>query len=324
MRRRAFIALLGGSAAAWPLAGRGQQALPVVGFLGPSSPELFAERLRAIAQGLDETGYQDGRNVMIEYRWAGGDTNRLPALAADLARHPVRIMVAAGLSATLAAKAATALPVVFFIGEDPVELGLVASLSRPGGNLTGVTTLNTEAGPKRLELARELVPSAKAIALLINPNSPNAEALARRMQAAARTLGRTLILLHAGSERDFDSAFARLVEQRAGALVITTDAFFISRIEQLARLTLRHAVPAIFQYRNFAAAGGLMSYGGSFTDPYRQVGAYAGRILKGEKPADLPVQQATKIELFINLKTAKALGLEVPPTLLARADEVIE
>jgi putative ABC transport system substrate-binding protein len=327
MRRRDFITLLGGAAPAlaWPLAARAQQpAMPVIGFLGPSSPQLFAERLRAIAQGLQETGYHDGRNVTIEYRWAGGDTNQLPALAADLARRPVTMMVAAGLSATLAAKATTTLPVVFFIGEDPVELRLVASLSRPGGNLTGVTTLNTEAGPKRLELVRELVPSAKAIALLVNPKSPNADALARGMQAAARTLGLTLILLRAGSERDFDAAFASLAEQRAGALVITTDAFFISRIEQLARLSLRHAVPAIFQYRNFVAAGGLMSYGGSFTDPYREVGVYAGRILKGEKPADLPVQQATKIELFLNLKTARALGLEVPPTLLARADEVIE
>jgi putative ABC transport system substrate-binding protein len=325
MRRREFITLIGG-AATWPLAARAQQpAMPVIGFLGYSSPELFAERLHAFRQGLGETGYHEGRNVMIEYRWAGDETNRLPALAADLARHSVTTMVGAGLSATLAAKAATTTtPIVFFLGEDPVELGLVASLSRPGGNLTGVTTLNTEVGPKRLELVRELVPSAKLIALLVNPKSPNAETLARDMPAAARTLGLTVLVLHASSERDFDHVFARLAEQRAGALVITTDAFFISRIEQLARLTLRRAVPAIFQYRHFVAAGGLMGYGGSFTDSYRQVGVYAGRILKGEKPADLPVQQASKIELFINLKTAKALGLTVPPSLLARADEVIE
>jgi putative ABC transport system substrate-binding protein len=324
LKRRELITLLGGTAAAWPLAARAQQPVPVVGFLGPSTPALFAERLRAIAEGLGEAGYHEGRNVTIEYRWAGGDATRLPALAAELARRPVTMMVAAGLSAALAAKAATAIPIVFFIGEDPVEVGLVASLNRPGDNLTGVTTLNTEVGPKRLELARELVPSAKLIGLLVNPKSPNAETLTRSMRMAAGNLGLTLLVLHAASERDFDTAFASLAEHRAGALVITTDAFFISRIEQLARLTLRHAVPAIFQYRDFVTAGALMSYGGSFLEPYRQVGVYTGRVLKGEKPGALPVQQATKVELFINLKTARALGLTVPPTLLARADEVIE
>jgi putative ABC transport system substrate-binding protein len=324
MRRRGFIALLGG-AAAWPLAARAQSSMPVIGFLGPSSAAVMAERLAAFNQGFEETGFRPGHNVAIAYRWAGGDTSRLPALAAELARAPVSLLVGAGLSATLAAKAAaTTIPVIFFLGEDPVELGLVDTLNRPGGNLTGVTTLNTEVGPKRLELAHELVPSAKLIGLLVNPKSPNAETLTRDMRTAAGNLGFTLLVLHAASERDFDTAFARLAEHRAGALVITTDAFFISRIEQLARLTLRHAVPAIFQYRDFVAAGALMSYGGSFLEPYRQVGVYTGRVLKGEKPAELPVQQATKIELFINLKTAKAFGLEVPATLLARADEVIE
>ena len=327
INRRKLLVAFGLGALAAPLASFGQQrpAMPVIGFLIPSSPELFAERLHAFRQGLGETGFQEGRNVTIEYRAAAGDTNRMPTLAADLARHSVAIMVGAGLSATLAAKATTTTtPIVFFLGEDPVELGLVASLSRPGGNLTGVTTLNTEVGPKRLELMRVLVPSAKVIALLINPKSPNAESLARDMQVAARTLRVTLLVLHASSERDFDQVFANLAKNRAGALVITTDAFFISRIEQLARLTLRHAVPAIFQYRDFVAAGGLMSYGGSFTDSYRQAGVYTGRILKGEKPADLPVQQATKIELFLNRKTAKALGLTIPQELLLRADEVIQ
>ena len=325
MRRRKFITLLGG-AIAWPIVTRAQQpAMPVVGFLGPSSPGLFTERLGAFRQGLDEAGFHQDRNVRIEDRWAGGDTNRLPTLAADLAGHSVTIMVAAGLSATLAAKATTTtIPIVFFLGEDPVELGLVASLNRPGGNLTGVTTLNTEVGPKRLELMQQLVPSAKVMAVLINPNSPNAESLAKNMQEAARSLNLTLLVLHASSERDFDRAFTGLAEHRVRALVITTDAFFISQVEQLARLTLRHAVPAIFQYRQFVAAGGLMSYGGSFTDSYRQVGVYAGRILKGETPADLPVQQAAKIELFLNLKTAKALGLSVPLPLVSRADEIIE
>jgi putative tryptophan/tyrosine transport system substrate-binding protein len=325
MRRREFIALVGGAAASWSAAARAQSNMSLIGFLGPSSAALFAERLAAFNQGLEETGFRPGHNVAIAYRWAGGDMSRLPPLAAELARIPCSIVVGAGLSATLAAKAATTtIPIMFFIGEDPVELGLVATLNRPGANLTGVTTLNTEVGPKRLELARELVPSAKLIALLINPNSPNADMLIKDMRAAAANLGLALLVLHASSERDFDPAFASLAEHRASALVITTDAFFISRIEQLARLTMRHAVPAIFQYRDFVAAGALMSYGGSFLEPYRQVGVYTGRVLKGESPAELPVQQATKVELFVNLKTAKALGLELPPTLVARADEVIE
>jgi putative ABC transport system substrate-binding protein len=327
VRRRDFITLLGGAAATWPVAARSQSLgkVPTIGFLGPSSATLLAERLAAFNQGLEETGFRPSHNVAIAYRWAGDDMSRLPALAAELARTPASILVAAGLSATLAAKAATTtIPIIFFMGEDPVELGLVDTLNHPGANLTGVTTLNTEVGPKRLELARELVSSAKLIGLLVNPKSPNAETLTKDMRTAAGKLGLTLLVLHAANERDFDTAFESLAEHRAGALVITTDAFFISRIEQLARLTLRHAMPAIFQYRDFVTAGALMSYGGSFLEPYRQVGVYTGRVLKGEKPAELPVQQATKVELFINLKTAKALGLEIPPTLLARADEVIE
>jgi putative ABC transport system substrate-binding protein len=324
MRRRDFIALAGATAAC-PVAPRAQELLPVIGFLGPSSPQIFATRLQAFHHGLGEAGYRAGDNVRIEYRWAGGDTARFPGLAADLARRPVTVLVAAGLAAALAAKAATtAIPILFFIGENPVELGLVATLNRPGANLTGVTTLNTEVGPKRLELARELVTAGKPIAVLINPRSPNADSLVTGMQRAADRLGLRLMVLQAGSERELEPVFAHLAERRAGPLVITTDAFFISRIERLAELSLRHAVPAIFQYREFVAAGALMSYGSSFLEPYRQVGVYTGRVLRGEKPADLPVQQATKVELFINLKTARALGIEVPPALLVRADEVIE
>jgi putative ABC transport system substrate-binding protein len=326
MRRREFLRALGSAAAAMsPVAAAAQQlAMPAIGFLGPSSPQLFAERLDAFRRGLGDIGFHEGRNVRIEYRWAGGNLNRLPALAADLIRGSVSAMVSAGLAAALAAKATTtAIPIVFFIGEDPVGLGLVANLSRPGGNLTGVTTLNTEVGPKRLELVRELIPSAKSVALLLNPTGPNVDSLEKQMQAAARTLGLGLLVLHAGNERDLDHAVARGARE-ANALVITTDAFFISRIKRIARLTVEHPVPAIFQYRDFVAEGGLMSYGGNFLDSFRQLGAYAGRILKGEKPADLPVQQATKVELIINLKTAKALGLTVPLTLLGRADEVVE
>jgi putative ABC transport system substrate-binding protein len=324
MRRRDLIRIAGG-AAAWPLAARAQPALPVIGFLGPSSPKLFAERLRPFQEGLADMGYREGQNVTIEYRWAGGDMSRLPPFAAELARQPVTVLVGAGLSATLAAKAAsTTIPIVFFIGEDPIRLGLVASLNQPGGNITGVTTSNTEVGPKRLQLMRELVPSAKVVGLLVNPKSPNADDLVRDMRAAAHTLNLTLLVLYSGSDRDLEEAFAKLADNQVGALVITTDAFFISRIAELARLTLRHAVPAVFQYRDFASAGGLMSYGGSFRDAYRQVGVYVGRILKGEKPADLPVQQASKVELFLNLDTARRRGLSVPLSLLGRADEVIE
>jgi putative ABC transport system substrate-binding protein len=325
-QRRRFLTLLG-NAAAWPLAARAQQpAMPVIGFLGSASPDLYVGRTRAFHQGLSETGYFEGRNVAIEYRWAEGRNDRLPALADDLVRRQVSVIACiSGVPAALAAKAATTtIPVVFQSGVDPVEVGLIASLNRPGGNVTGVTTLSVELVAKRLELLHEMVPTAAVIGALINPTSPVVGSLTRDLQAAAATLGLTLHVLHASSERDFDTAFATLLQLRAGALVIVTDALFISRSEQLAALTVRHRVPAIFQYHEFVSAGGLMSYAGSGTEPSRRVGVYTGRILKGEKPADLPVQQESKVELIINLKTAKALGITVPLPLLGRADEVIE
>jgi putative ABC transport system substrate-binding protein len=330
MKRREFITLLGGAAAAssnlWPLAARAQQpAMPVIGFLNSASPNGYADRVRAFRQGLGETGAVEGRNVAIEYRWAEGNYDRLPAMAADLVRRQVTVIAANGAAAVAAKATTTTTPIVFTSGDDPVQLGLVASLNRPGGNLTGVTGLDVELTPKRLELLHELIPTAAVVAVLLNPaNAARTEKLTTGLEAAARTIGQQIKVLHASTERDFDAAFATLLQLRAGGLVIGTDAFFNSRIELLATLALRHAVPTIYQYREFAAAGGLMSYGGSFTDPYRLAGVYTGRILKGEKPADLPVVQATKVELIINLKIAKALGLTVPTTLIGRADEVIE
>jgi putative tryptophan/tyrosine transport system substrate-binding protein len=328
MRRREFMSLLGGVAAAWPLLARAQQgAMPVVGFLGTSSPDLFAQPLRAFREGLRETGYVEGRNVAIEFRWANGQNDRLAELAAELVRRQVSVIAAPGSTpAALAAKAATTtIPIVFQVGIDPVVAGLVTSLARPDGNVTGVTNINTELVSKRLELLREVVPKATVVALLVNPTSPEiTESVSKDLQSTARALGLQLHILQASTDRDFDTVFATLTQLRAGALVIAPDAFFISRNEQLGALTARHAMPAVTQFREFAVAGGLMSYGGSFTEPTRLVGIYAGRILKGEKPQNLPVQQATKVELVINLKTAKALGVTVPQSVQNRADEVIE
>jgi putative tryptophan/tyrosine transport system substrate-binding protein len=327
MRRREFITLFGGAAATWPLTARAQQpAMPVIGYLGPESPAVFASRVRAFRQGLGETGYAEGRNVAIEFRWAEGQHNRLSALAADLVGRQVAVIVApGGAPGALAAKSATAtIPIVFEMGADPIAIGLVGNLNRPGGNLTGVSSLNVQVTPKRLEILHEAVPTAAEVAVLVNPTSPTADSQLRNLQAAARALGLQLHVLHASAERDFDTVFATLLQLRAGGLVVSSDGFFATHSEQLAALTIRHAVPAIHQSRDFTIAGGLMSYAGSFAESHRQAGVYTGRILKGERPADLPVQQVTKVELFINLKTAKALGITFPLTLLGRADEVIE
>jgi putative tryptophan/tyrosine transport system substrate-binding protein len=326
--RRKFITTLGGGLAAWPLEALAQQsAIPVIGILARAPPEALAIRLRAFREGLGVAGYVEGQNVKIEYRWAEAHTDRLPELAAQLVHDQVAVLVAAGGTASaLAAKAATAsIPIVFAIGADPVGVGLVASLNRPGGNATGVTSLNVEVGPKRLELLHELLPSATIMALLVNPAVPAlADPASRTSQVAAHALGLQLHVVHASSERDFDSIFESLIQLHAGALVIAPDNLFAFHSKQLAALTVRHALPAIFEFRQFVAAGGLMSYGSSETEYYRLVGAYAGRILKGDRPADLPVQQSTKVELIINLKTAKALGITIPLPVLGRADEVIE
>ena len=324
MKRREFIMLLGG-AATWPLGARAQQpSMPVIGLLGATTPHGYAAQLAAFHQGLSEAGFIEGRNVAIEYRWAEDQYDRLPALAADLVRRQVTVIATlGGNTASVAAKAATTtIPVVFHGSVDPVEAGLVASLNRPGGNVTGVVTLNMDTGQKRL--MHELLPAATTIGLLLNPANAVAEAQSKDLQAAARTLGLQLRIANASTERDFDAAFASLSQGQVPGLVIGTDGFLVSQSEQLAALTVRYALPTIFQYRAFVTAGGLMSYGGSVTDSYRLSGVYTGRILKGEKPADLPVQQATKVELIINLKTAKTLGITFPITLLGRADEVIE
>jgi putative tryptophan/tyrosine transport system substrate-binding protein len=325
LKRREFLTLLGGTAAAWPLAARAQQAaMPVIGFLNGGSPD--AKRVAAFRRGLHDAGYTEGRNVAIEYHWAEGQYDRLPALAADLVRAQVAVLAATSTPAAIAAKAATTtVPIVFTTSSDPVQLGLAASLSRPGGNLTGATQLNIEVTPKRLEILHELVPAAKVFALLVNPTNPYAGILSQNLQAAAGTLGLQLNILHASTEQELDTVFATWIQSRSGGLVIGGgEAFFNSHIGQLAAGALRYSVPTIYQDREFAMAGGLMSYGGTTMDSYRVAGFYAGRILKGEKPADLPVQQVTKVELIINLKTAKTFGIHVPPTLLARADEVIE
>ena len=326
MKRREFITLLGGAAVMWPYAAHTQQpALPVVGYLSSVAPVAYAHLVAAFRKGLSEIGFVEGQNVGLEFRWAEGRYDRLPALAADLVGRQVAVIVAGSVPAARAAKAATAtIPIVFTAGADPVKVGLVASLNRPGGNLTGVYSFGGEVATKGLGVLRELVPSAAVIAVLLNPKNPIAELTKRDVQGAARLTGQKIQFLNASSERELDSAFASLVQQQADALLVGNDAFFNSRVGQLAALAGRHAIPTLYSRREFAAAGGLVSYGPSLADTYHQVGIYTGRILKGAKPADLPVVLPTKFELVINRKTAETLGLSVPPTLLALADEVIE
>jgi putative ABC transport system substrate-binding protein len=327
LRRRDFITLLGGAAAAWPLAARAQQVgMPVIGFLSARSSSESSQHVGAFRQGLSAAGYVEGQNVAIEYRWAEGRYDLLPMLASELAAQPVSVIAATGGNvAAVAAKSATStIPIVFVVGDDPVKLGLVAALNRPGGNLTGMSVFTTELGTKRLELLNELVPTGIVFGLLMNPSYQGAANEAVSVQTAARAFGRPLAILHASSEREIDAAFAALVDDKVGALMVDADALFVSRRDQLVAQAARHAIPAIYDLRDYVAAGGLMSYGASLVDAYRQVGMYTGRILKGEKPADLPVQQAVKVELVLNLKTAKSLGLTFPITLLGRADEVIE
>ena len=323
MKRREFITLIGG-ATTWPLVARGQP-IPVIGFLDPGSPESYPDRLVAFRQGLKEVGYLEGENVAMDVRWAQGRYDRFPALAAELVGRHVAVIFASTLEAVLPAKTATAtIPIVFAIGADPVKAGLVASFNRPGGNITGTSWLSSMLVTKQLELLHEAVPTAGVIAFLVNPNNPTAESQVRELKEASRALGLQLHILNASTGREIDAAFATLIQQRVGAVLVASDAFFFGRRDQLVVLTARHALPAIFQWRELAAAGGLMSYGASRSEAYRQSAVYVGRILKGANPADLPVQQAVKVELVINLNTAKALGLTFPIPLLARADEVIE
>ena len=328
LKRRDFITLLGGAAAAWPIAARAQQAaMPVIGFLHPASPDRFADRLRGFRQGLKDAGYVEGENVAIEYRWADNQFDRLPALAAELVRRQVSVIAALGGPVpALAAKAATAIiPVVFLVAEDPVRLGLVASLARPSGNLTGINFFNAELGAKRLELLRTLVPGAARVAILVNPvNAQTTETTLRDLEPAGRAMGLQLQVLNASSSRDIDKAFEALARDRPDAVFVSLDTSFADRRVQLVHLASRHAIPATYALRDFVEAGGLISYGTNFVDAYRQAGAYTGRILKGAKPVDLPVVQSSKFELVINHQTARILGLTVPQSLLVAADEVIE
>ena len=327
MRRRDFITLLGGAAAAWPRMTRAQQpTMPVVGFLHTGSPAEFAHVVAAFKEGLNEAGYADGKNIAIEYRWARGEYDRLPELAADLVRRQVAVIAAVGGTTTaLTAKAATAMvPIVFAIGADPVEAGLVASLNRPDSNLTGMSIFSNVLNAKRQELMRELVPTAALVAMLVNPTGATTQSELRDVQAAADKIGQQVRVFNASTNREIDAAIATIVEQRIAGLLVQGEPFFTNRRDQLVLLTTRHAIPTIFAWREFPAAGGLMSYGTILTAAYREVGVYTGRILKGAKPADLPVQQATAFELVINLRAAKALGLTIPTAILLRANEVIE
>jgi ABC-type uncharacterized transport system substrate-binding protein len=326
VKRREFITLLGGAAATWPLAARAQQpAMPVIGFLNGASPDGYAPYVAAFRQGLKEAGYVDGQNATIEYRWAEGHYDRLPALAADLIQRRVTVIAATTTPAARAAKAATStVPIVFTTGDDPIRLGLVASLNRPGGNVTGVSSLLVELGSKQLGLLRELAPGTTAIAVLTNPNFPGTERQLRDVEAAARVLGLQLIVLRASTEREMDTAFAIVARQGGVALLVGVDPFFLERRDHVVALAARYALPAIYPVREFAVAGGLMSYGSDFADSYRQAGIYTGRIVRGEKPADLPVQRSTKFEFVLNFKTAKALGLAVPNSMQLLADEVLD